>query len=192
MNPELSITLCRHGATDQNLEGVFLSTDDPWLNARGRAQCERVRESIREMHFDFALTSPMRRCLESLSLVAPELEFEINTLLIEVDFGSWNGKTRDWLEAHDPDGLARRAQDPVRFRPPDGESFEDVARRLHPFLAQLHDRTGNVLVVGHRGTLGVLERLLRGFPLESQRVTPLELAEFRVLRADLARTGTPA
>jgi hypothetical protein len=37
------------------------------------------------------------------------------------------------------------------------------------------------LVIGHRGTLGVLERLLRGLPLDSKSVTPLEPGEFRRL-----------
>jgi broad specificity phosphatase PhoE len=192
MNRSTTITLCRHGATDQNLDGVFLSTDDPWLNAQGRAQCERVRDTVRNAHFDLAFTSPMRRCLESLSIVAPDLDFEANTLLREVDFGRWNGKTRDWIVANDGEGLALRERDPVRFRPPEGESFEDVAVRLRPFLSQLQAHAGNILIVGHRGTLGVLERLLRCVPLDSQDVAPLELAELRVLPANLARIAAPA
>jgi len=123
----------------------------------------------------------MRRCLESREIVAPATPYEVEDALREVDFGSWEGRTRAWLEANEPGALERRRLDPIAFRPPQGESFADVAVRLRELAANLAASQG-VLVVGHRGTLGVLERLLRGLPLESQAVAPLETGEFRVLR----------
>lgn len=120
----------------------------------------------------------MRRCLETLEILAPDLPFEVEHGLREVDFGAWEGKTLQWLEANDPERLAQRRRDPVAFRPPGGESFRDVAPRLRPVVAKI-ETGGSTLVIGHRGTLGVLERLLRGLPLHSQSVTPLEPGEFR-------------
>jgi broad specificity phosphatase PhoE len=123
----------------------------------------------------------MRRCLESREIVAPATPYEVEDALREIDFGSWEGQTLAWLEAHEPGALERRRRDPIAFRPPQGESFADVAVRLRELAANLTACQG-VLVVGHRGTLGVLERLLRGLPLESQTVAPLGTGEFRVLR----------
>jgi len=175
------IVLCRHGSTDENAAGTFLSTGDPSLNYLGRAQCERAREALAEMDFDVAFTSPMRRCLESLAIIAPDTPSNQSRDLREVDFGVWNGKTREWVQNNDPDGLARRAADPVNFRPPGGESFADVAERLRTFADAIRGDARSVLIVGHRGTLGVLERLLRGLALGSSEVIPLEPGEFRVL-----------
>ncbi|MBV8149720.1 MAG: histidine phosphatase family protein [Candidatus Eremiobacteraeota bacterium] len=175
------IVLCRHGATDENLAGAFLSTNDPPLNDVGRAQCERVRNAIGGIALDVAFTSPMRRCTESLAIIAPGVACESRDALREVDFGDWNGKTREWLLVHDPEGLAQRAADPANFRPKGGESFADVAIRLQPFAGSIEGDERNVLIVGHRGTLGVLERLLRGLSLDSSEVAPLETGEFRVL-----------
>lgn len=118
--------------------------------------------------------------METREIVAPELPFQIQSALREVDFGTWEGKTIEWLEEHDPQGLARRRQEPVHFRPPRGESFADVAGRLRPIVEELA-APRRFLVVAHRGTLGVLERLLRGLPLDSRAVAPLEPAEFRVV-----------
>jgi hypothetical protein len=39
------------------------------------------------------------------------------------------------------------------------------------------------LVIGHRVALGILERLLRDLPLDSQDVDGLQPAEFRIVRA---------
>ncbi|HEV3090809.1 MAG TPA: histidine phosphatase family protein [Candidatus Cybelea sp.] len=175
-----AIILCRHGETAVNAAGAFLSRQDVELSERGRAQCERLRDALSAHAFARVLVSPMRRCLQTREIVAPHLPFDVVDALREVDFGAWEGKTLEWLERTDPVALAQRRGAPVHFRPPQGESFADVAQRLPAVLQKLEDE-GNVLVIGHRGTLGVLERLLRRLPLESQEVQPLEPAEFRTL-----------
>jgi broad specificity phosphatase PhoE len=164
------------------LEKRFLSTSDPPLAAQGRAQCERLREALSAFTFQRSLVSPMRRCLETRERIAPSLPFEIEPALREVDFGSWEGKTLEWLELRAPELLAQRRRNPVGFRPPSGESFEDAAGRLRPLARRL--RSGDdTLIIGHRVTLGILERLLRDLPLDSPVVSPLEPSEFRIVRA---------
>lgn len=122
----------------------------------------------------------MRRCLETRELVAPDIPFEIEPALREVDFGDWEGKTIEWADRNAPELLAQRRNDPVRFRPPQGESIEDAAVRLRPLAAALRDRQ-RTLVIAHRISLGILERLLRGLPLNSKDVSPLEPGEFKVV-----------
>jgi broad specificity phosphatase PhoE len=175
-----SVVLCRHGATEQNVAGHFLSTADPSLTPQGRVQAEQLRTVLQNFAFDRCLVSPMRRCLETRELIAPALPFEVHIGLREVDFGEWEGKTLEWLARNDAERLAQRRRAPVEFRPPGGESFRDVAPRLRSVIATI-ETGGGTLVIGHRGTLGVLERLLRGLPLDSTSVTPLEPGEFRTL-----------
>ncbi len=43
----------------------------------------------------------MRRTLETREIVAPAIPFEMDDELREVDFGSWEGKTLEWLEHND-------------------------------------------------------------------------------------------
>ena len=102
---------------------------------------------------------------------SPDLPFEIEPALREVDFGEWEGQTLEWVEEHAPELLAQRRRDPVHFRPPDGESIEDASARLRPLAQGL--QTGDAtLVIGHRVSLGILERLLRDLPLDSPRTSP--------------------
>jgi broad specificity phosphatase PhoE len=124
----------------------------------------------------------MQRCLQTRELVAPAMAFEVEPALREVDFGSWEGMTLQWAQRHAPELLAARRRDPVRFRPPGGESIEDAAIRLRPFAEELRERE-RTLVIGHRLSLGILERLLRGLSLDSKLVLQLEPGEFRAVRA---------
>lgn len=174
------VVLCRHGATDHNLAGRFLSRSDPPLGVRGREQCQELARKLAGFSFERCISSPMLRCLQTREIVAPATPFRVDDALREIDFGAWEGKTLEWVEQHAPEELERRRHDPARFRPSEGESFTDVAERLRDLVAELQ-RSRGVLVVAHRGTLGVLERLLRGLPIESQAVKPLEPAEFRQL-----------
>lgn len=176
------IVLCRHAATEHNLAKRFLSTTNLPLSEHGRAQSERLRERLRDFAFERCLVSPMRRCVETREIVAPELPFEIEPALREVDFGSWEGQTIEWAQTHAPELLAERRRDPVRFRPPNGESIEDAADRLRSLPAKLR-AGGAILVIGHRIALGILERLLHDLPLDAKHVTPLEPAEFKIVRA---------
>jgi probable phosphoglycerate mutase len=175
-----AIVLCRHGVTESNIAGRFLSRTDVPLSPLGVAQCRQLQIELEAFDFERCLVSPMRRCLETREIVAPQPPFEIDPALREIDFGTWEGETLEWLQANEPSGLARRSRDPVHFRPPQGESFADVAQRLRPVVERLRSPL-RWLVVAHRGTLGVLERLLRDLPLESQAVKGLEPAQFRVV-----------
>jgi broad specificity phosphatase PhoE len=172
------IVLVRHGATDHNAEGRFLSRTDLPLNEQGRRQVEALAQTLDAYRFARCYSSPMRRCIETADIVAPKLERVVDSSLREIDFGDWEGETAESIGRSDPEGLAERKRDPVHFRPPNGESFEDVALRLQALREQLQDATGDMLVVAHRGSLGVLERLLRDLPLNSQTATPLEPAQF--------------
>jgi alpha-ribazole phosphatase len=159
----------------------FLSSSDPPLGAHGRAQCEHLRDALAQFEFQRCLVSPMRRCLETRELAVPDVPFAVEPALREVDFGSWEGQTLEWAERHVPALLAQRRSDPVRFRPPEGESIEDAAERLRPLVDAIRNESG-LLVISHRLTLGILERLLRGLPLGSKDVTPLETAQFTIVR----------
>lgn len=182
MPADSALVLCRHGATAVNVEKRFLSTSDPPLCAAGRAQCERLRAALHGFRFERCFVSPMRRALETREIAAPAIPFDVDDALREVDFGSFEGKSLEWLEANAADLLAHRRRDPVDFRPPGGESIRDAAARVRPLVARVR-RERSALVIGHRLTLGILERLLRDLPLDSKFVEPLEPAEFRIVRA---------
>ncbi len=178
--PSRFIVLCRHGATEFNRDGRFLSYLDPSLTSEGRDQAIALRPLLSALNLQRAYVSPMLRCRETLTLAAPDLPFDVVDELREVNFGAWEGRTLSQIERDDPYGAARRVASPVDFRPPGGESFEDVAVRLREF-EQRRVAVDRVLIVAHRGTLAVLERMLRGLPLDYRDVPAIDPAGFRVI-----------
>jgi alpha-ribazole phosphatase len=178
------VVLCRHGATEANLARRFLSREDPPLAPGGRVQCERLRIDLEAYRITSVLSSPARRCLETAALALPGIPAEARSELREIDFGSWEGHTLDELRLTVPLEVDERSKDAVAFRPPGGESFADVALRLRPLVRELERSPARVAIVAHRGTLAVLERLLRGLDLRDRSVVPMEPADYRVLEDD--------
>ena len=174
------IILCRHATTAANVENRFLSHTDLPLNDEGRRQSLLLGERLRAMRIERCFVSPMKRCIETLSLALPQCKpMLVRQELREIDFGEWELLAPEDIDARWPGALAQRRKLPVQFRPPGGENFADVAVRLTPLLEELHD--GSILIVSHRGTLGVLERLLRGLPLDYREIAPMEPSGLHVL-----------
>jgi probable phosphoglycerate mutase len=175
------IVLCRHASTEANATGRFLSRSDPPLSGVGRIQCENLREELASYDFDRIFSSPARRCLETIAIAIPNAVFEVRAELREVDFGSWEGQTLEEVRSREPERVELRMRSPVHFRPDGGESFADVAARLADFAHDIGSSRERTLIVAHRGTLAVLERLLRGLDLADRSVKPVETAELRVV-----------
>ena len=183
------ILLCRHATTDANANGRFLSRTDLELNAQGREQALQLGEYLKTLAIERCFVSPMKRCVQTLELALAECTPIVRSALREVDFGEWEMLTSDEIDERWPGALAQRRRSAVHFRPPGGESFSDVAMRVAPLLDELRD--GRVLVVSHRGTLGVLERLLRRVPLDYRDVAPMEPAQLRSLSFNGVPDQTP-
>lgn len=178
MRERPAVVLIRHGETAANREGRFLSRTDVPLSERGRDQAAALRDQIQELGIGRVLVSPLTRACETASILFGNAPLDIRPELREIDFGAFELLDVAEIEASFPGELERRRASPVDYRPPGGESFRDVARRLRALHEELR-LASSVAVVAHRGTLGVLERLLCGVPLDDRTVTPLEPATFR-------------
>ena len=83
--------------------------------------------------------------------------------LIEVSFGIYEGRLHTELAPAEMAIAGERDADFWFFRPPSGESYEDVAQRVTAFAATL---SGPAIIVAHGGILRILRHLIEGFPAE--------------------------
>jgi broad specificity phosphatase PhoE len=171
------IVLIRHGSTDANRDGRFLSRADLPLNQEGREQARRLASHLKGLDIGQCFTSPMRRCIETAHIALPHAQLIVRPELAEVDYGEWELLRADEIAGCFPGLLERRRDAPATFRPPGGESFADAARRLRPLFQTLVRDAG--AVIAHRGTLGVLERLLRALEIGDPSIVPMETGEMR-------------
>jgi broad specificity phosphatase PhoE len=156
----------RHGLTDWNIEGRLQGGHDIPLNDRGRAQAAqcatilsdlfaRDRRSAGDLHY---VSSPLVRASETMDIVRKGLRLPPDRYireprLKEIAFGEWEGLTYLDVLRRDKDIVQRREASKWLFRPPGGETYEDVARRVGEWYATL-DR--DAVVTAHGGTARAL------------------------------------
>lgn len=166
----------RHGETNWNAEGRYQGSRDIPLNARGRGQAalngtllktllERGNRS--PLDFDWYV-SPLSRTRETMDNVRAKIgeplpNVTIDPRLIEISFGIYEGHLHTELAAGAMAIAGEREASFWFFRPPEGESYDDVAKRVVDFGSAL---TGPAIIVSHGGILRVLRHLIEGFPHE--------------------------
>jgi broad specificity phosphatase PhoE len=143
-----TLLLMRHGETAWNRERRIMGDLDIPLTEEGRAQCNAAAELLASFAIDRIVTSPLVRAAESADIVAARLQLPVSTdpRLVEVRFGSWQGKT--YAEVSDDPRYHAFAVDPVSNLTPGGESAIIVQERGLESLAAI--RAGEtVLFVTH-------------------------------------------
>jgi broad specificity phosphatase PhoE len=172
--PELYFV--RHGETDWNAEGRYQGSKDIPLNATGRAQATLNGALLKTLlarsgrsPTDFTwYVSPLSRTRETMDLIRTRIgeplpDIAIDPRLVEVSFGIYEGHLHAELASGAMAIAGERDASFWDFRPPEGESYADVARRVLDFGAGL---TGPSIIVSHGGILRVLRALIEGFPHE--------------------------
>lgn len=162
------IYLVRHGQTEFNRDNRFQGHLDSPLTMLGAEQASRVGDWLRDLVGDIAdvllISSPLGRTLRTAEIIRDRLgsraEIEIEPRLIEITVGAWEGRTRDEILAEHP------ARSPgMLFESPGGETYDQVAARLSPWLAGLEPTDGRRRIVVSHGVAGrVLRGLYAGLP----------------------------
>jgi broad specificity phosphatase PhoE len=150
-----TILLARHGETDWNREGRFQGHADPPLNGTGREQAAQLAAELADVELTAVYSSSLRRALETAGIVAAPHGLTPVALdaVREVDVGSWQGLTREEIEARFPDQFARWLD--YRQGWADGESYDEMGRRVVEALLELaaeHDGE-RILCVTHGGPI---------------------------------------
>lgn len=111
---------------------------------------------------DIAFVSDLRRAKETASYILnyhQHVEVIFTSCLRERSFGVFEGKPLCAFE----NALLHSKRDIFSFRPPQGESLQDLSHRVVSFYMKLlHEQLSqNVLIVGHRDWLTMLYLHLR-------------------------------
>ena len=192
-----TLVLIRHGQSQWNLENRFTGWVDVPLTDAGKAEARRGAELIRQMRFDRAFTSVLRRAQETLRIVLetigqPNMPFEQSQALNERHYGALQGLNKAETAARYGDEqvkIWRRSYDvpPPKDRTewnPDGmsESLQDTAARTLPYFNEkimpLVKSGQAILVVAHGNSL-------RSIVMHLDRLTKEQVLELNIA------TGAP-
>lgn len=184
-----TLILVRHG----HVEGIhperFRGRIDLPLTALGRAQAAATAQFITSTWPAAAIYhSPLERCRDTATAIGQALAIHPQPLpqLIDIDYGKWQGRTRDEVKASEPERFMAWMEQP-QFTVIDGaETLQDVQARLARALDHMR-RThpaGTVIAVGHDSTNRVFLTLGLDLPLSRYWHLQQDPCAINVLRFD--------
>lgn len=180
------IYVVRHGVTLWNREARFQGQIDVPLTEEGREQARRLAERLATSSPAAIWSSDLTRARDTAEIIAIRHGLRVHTtpLLRELMLGEWEGLSRVEIEARgEADHLARYAQDPLRHRPPGGETLESAWERvLHAaVIIRTQYPQGDLIIVGHGGSLRALLCHAIGAPITSMRRIRLDNCSLSII-----------
>lgn len=154
------IHLVRHGQTVLNREIRFRGQRDVPLNRTGRREAIAAGRELADARVQAVYSSPLSRALEVGTAIASASGLEdvepVDDLL-NLDYGRWEGLTKEEAREVDPEAWRRYQADPEQAHCPGGESLVAASDRVVRALVTLGERHAGqtIAAVSH----GVMLRL---------------------------------
>ncbi len=133
----MKLVLVRHGKTLSNKEHRYLGKTDEGLSEEGIIDLQNGKAMGIYPDVDYLFSSPMKRCLETASIIYPQKDPIIILDWQEMDFGEFEGKNhldlngdkryREWIDSNGT----------LPF--PGGESREDFFMRCKKGLYEMYE-----------------------------------------------------
>ena len=137
------LILLRHGRTAANARGLLQGRIDLELDDVGRRQAIAAAAWLGDV--DRVIASPLARAQQTAASLG--LPVETDERFIELDYGDWEGTpVRDV-----PAATWATWRSDLDFRPPGGETLNELGDRVRSGLAELVDQAAEetVVVVSH-------------------------------------------
>ncbi|WP_218082824.1 histidine phosphatase family protein [Anthocerotibacter panamensis] len=156
----LNLYFLRHGQTTFSKADAFCGSLDPELTPDGTRMAEAFAQSYRALPWEAVYSSPMKRTIATASPLCTDLglTLELRDGLKEINYGRWEGQSKELVEQQFHDAYLRWLADPAWYAPTDGELAVGIASRALTVVEEIKHRyaTGNVLLVSHKATIRIL------------------------------------
>jgi probable phosphoglycerate mutase len=144
----------RHGETDWNKDRRLQGRSDIELNAYGIELAEKTRDGLKDIHFDYIFSSPLKRAYKTAKIICGDRNLPITTddRLMEISFGASEGTPVSKL----PESFNLFFDAPAEYVPAEGgENYAELCARSRDFAQNvlqplsLKAPDANVLLVAH-------------------------------------------
>ena len=160
----MKLYIIRHGQTDWNIAKKIQGRQDIPLNEQGRYQAGCLKKAMENRPVTAVFTSPQIRAMETAKAVALSSGSAVIPVkdLMEINYGSWEGKTEEELLQEDRALYEAWWSHPAETAPPGGESISQVNERCQKAWKEIKPQlTGDAAIVAHGGLLAhFMEQLL--------------------------------
>ena len=134
------IYLVRHGRTVLNVEKRFRGRLEIPLDDTGRREALLAARALADASLAAVYTSPLSRAREVALAIAGAAHAETildHPGLLNLDYGAWEGLTKDECARRDPEAWTLYRTEPERAWCPDGEALRAAADRVTDALAEI-------------------------------------------------------
>ncbi len=186
--PDMSshLYIVRHGQTTFNASGTktFTGWIDVDISEVGVKQATQVAQSLKDIHFDVAYTSRLKRATHTLEILLQPHSYEIPTIvddrIIERSYGDLSGQLHSDVQAQYPDlyKIWHRSYD---VPPPNGESVKMVEMRVYPFIHELLRSSGDgktILLSAHGNSIRCMRAYLERMTVEQEMALEVPQDDF--------------
>jgi broad specificity phosphatase PhoE len=165
----MRLILVRHGQTACNVDAIWHGWDECELTQDGLAQARAVGARLAKESIAAVYSSPSRRAMQTAEQVAAPhgLKPVPDLGLRERNAGEFEGIAVNEVVARHPTVWEERNADYWNWRPPGGESFQELLDRVLGVVRRLEtERAGQTVAIAtHMGPVRVLTSYLTGVPL---------------------------
>jgi 2,3-bisphosphoglycerate-dependent phosphoglycerate mutase len=183
----------RHGESEWNATGQWTGLTDVDLSQKGFREAKMLGEAVKDIRFDYAFTSELKRAIQTLEGVLkgsgqPGVPYEKNAAINERDYGDYTGmnkwEVRDKV-GEDKFNSIRRDWD---CAVPGGETLKMVYERALPYYQNTilpHVLQGEiVLVVAHGNSMRALRKHLENLSDEQMSTTEMPFGTIMIYEVD--------
>ncbi|WP_315436333.1 histidine phosphatase family protein [uncultured Selenomonas sp.] len=165
------IIIIRHGETEWNKTGRFQGHSDVPLSAEGRTQAETLGKNLIVDHVDAIYASDLTRAMETAAPLAARFGLPVisDPQLRELNFGAWEGRNFNDVNAENPNAMKNFYTDPEQADIPESEPFPEFQRRVAGRVREIvaHERGKRVVIVSHGASIRILLADLLSMPIRS-------------------------
>lgn len=186
-NPAYPILyIFRHGQTTDNADFIFSGWRDSDLTKLGVKQAQILAEKLKDKKIHMLVASDQIRSIKtmeiavSLNYFAKKLEIHQDARLKERGYGDLQGSSKLEIHLTNPKLLLeyRRSYD---IKPPNGESIEDVVKRVKSFIDEIVPLMKmykmNVAVSCHGNSIRGFRRVFEGLTNEQTALVESPLGQ---------------
>ena len=170
------IYLFRHGQTAYNRDEKFTGFIDSKLTEVGKKHARIIAKKMKDKKFQVAIHTRLSRSKDTLKPVLKnhkECVFIIeDDRMIERSYGNLAGKThKAIIKKYGVEKYNRWHRGySIKNRPPKGESFEDVERRVKIFIKDFKkfmlNNKVNVAISAHGNSIRLFKKIMENAPIE--------------------------
>lgn len=169
------IYLARHGETAWSLSGQHTGLTDIPLTEQGQRNASRLGDPLKELTFARVFTSPLQRAVLTCELAGFGSKAEVDSDLLEWNYGQYEGKRTAEIHAVRPDWHL------FRDGCPGGESPAQIGARAERVVSRVRAVQSNVLLFSSGHFLRVLAARWLGLEPEAGKDLLLSTASLSTL-----------